>query len=81
MRRIIANGSVEMVGLAGSQALEPDLPRKLLQGSTERAMHGRWHSVSCSRCRPQGTGPGLDRCGARGSGAVAISGQAVVWAR
>ncbi len=34
MRRIIANGSVEMVGLAGSQALEPDLPRKLLQGST-----------------------------------------------
>ena len=35
MRRIVAAGSVDVVGLARPLALEPDLPRQVLVGSTE----------------------------------------------
>ena len=35
MRRIVADGTVDVVGLARPLALEPDLPRGLLDGTTE----------------------------------------------
>lgn len=35
MRRIVGEGTVDMVGLARPLALEPDLPRGILQGTTE----------------------------------------------
>jgi 2,4-dienoyl-CoA reductase-like NADH-dependent reductase (Old Yellow Enzyme family) len=35
MRRIVGDGSVDLVGLARPLALEPDLPRRILQGTTE----------------------------------------------
>jgi hypothetical protein len=35
MRRIVAEGTVDLVGLARPLTLEPDLPRRILQGTTE----------------------------------------------
>ena len=35
MRRIVADGVVDVIGLARPLALEPDLPRHILQGATE----------------------------------------------
>ena len=35
MRRIVGDGSVDVVGLARPLALEPDLPRGILAGTTE----------------------------------------------
>lgn len=35
MRRIVAAGTVDLVGLARPLTLEPDLPRQILQGTTE----------------------------------------------
>ena len=35
MRQVVGDGTVDMVGLARPLALEPDLPRRILQGTAE----------------------------------------------